>query len=152
MSDEKFKGKIKVSYKGKTRRLPKRYISGLKGSEKTAQIKSIFESKERPQTSFKSRKSNWTQKFSQVYGKKIDKMEGGRTLENISNVTNIPLGAIKAVNKKGMAAYYSGGSRPNQTPESWGKARVYSYIMGGNTRLVDTEVTKKFNVRFRHRH
>ena len=39
--------------------------------------------------------------------------------------------------KKGMAAYFTGGSRPNQTPASWGKARLYSVIMGGKARKID---------------
>lgn len=49
-----------------------------------------------------------------------------------------------------MAAYYNGGSRPNQTPESWAYARVYSYIMGGNTRKVDVGITRRYNVEFIH--
>ncbi len=50
--------------------------------------------------------------------------------------------------RKGKGAYYSSGSRPNQTSESWGRARMYSYIMGGPTRKVDNHITNKYNVRF----
>ena len=53
-----------------------------------------------------------------------------------------------AVVKKGKGAYYSSGSRPNQTASSWGKARMYSYIMGGPTRKVDKHITDKYNVKF----
>ena len=77
-------------------------------------------------------------------------MPNGRTLKNISKVSKIPLKALEKVFQKGMAAYYNGGSRPNQTPESWAYARVYSYIMGGNTRKIDSEITRKHNVKFVH--
>ena len=32
---------------------------------------------------------------------------------------------------------------------SWGKARMYSYIMGGPTRKYDEHITKKYNVIFK---
>ncbi len=140
-----------VSYKGKTRRLPKRYLSNLKGSDLKKQIKSIFEGKKRPKIkSRKARKSTWTAKFDREYGDEIVKLKGGKTLKNISKVSGISEKALKEVYNKGAAAYFTGGSRPNQTPESWAYARVYSYIMGGNTRKVDTEVTEKYNVKFKH--
>lgn len=141
---------VKVSYKGKTRRIPARYLEGLKGKDREKQIMSILDGKKRPKTSFVSKKSSWTQLFNSTYGSKVDSMDGGRTLKNIAKVTKITEKALEEVFKKGMAAYYNGGSRPNQTPESWAYARVYSYIMGGNTRKVDNEITVKYNVKFKH--
>lgn len=110
---------VRVSYKGETRNIPKRYIEGLKGAERQAQIKSIFEGKERPKTSFKSKESQWTKKFNNKYGDELDKMEGGRSKKNIAKVTGIPVKAINEVFKKGEAA-----------------------------RKVDAEITKKYNVKF----
>lgn len=147
---EKYTGNVAVTYKGKTRRLPKRYIADLKGSERKAQIKSIFTGQDRPKTSAKSRKSGWTQKFNKVYGEEIGKLPGGKNLKNISKVTGVDLRALKQVYKKGKGAFRNGGSRPNQTADSWAYARCYSYIMGGPTRQIDNEVTRKFNVKFRH--
>ena len=72
-------------------------------------------------------------------------------MKQISKAVNIPVKALNAVKKKGMGAYYSSGSRPNQTAESWGKARMYSYILGGKTRKVDNHITKKYNVKFKHK-
>ena len=72
-----------------------------------------------------------------------------KSYKQISKVTGIPTGALKAVVKKGMGAYYSSGSRPNQTNKSWGKARMYSYIMGGPARKVDNHITIKYNVDFK---
>jgi hypothetical protein len=63
--------KIEISYKGKTRKVPESYLKGLKGKERRAQIKSIFEGKERPDTSFKSKRSGWVKKFEDKYGTKI---------------------------------------------------------------------------------
>ena len=56
--------------------------------------------------------------------------------------------ALQEVKKKGMGAYYSSGSRPNQTAQSWGKARMYSYILGGPTRKYDKHITLKYKVKF----
>ncbi len=138
----------KITYKGETRNIPKRYLSNLKGKERQAQIKSIFEGKDRPKTSAPQRRSTWTVKFDKKYGEELDKMKGGKSKRNIAKVTGIPIKAINEVFKKGEGAYRSGGSRPNQTPQSWAYARVYSYILGGNARKVDSEITKKYNVKF----
>ena len=140
--------KTKVTYKGKTKNIPKKYVGTLKGKEKKEQVKSIMEKKERPKTSAKSRKSSWTMKFNKKYGKELDKMKGGRSKRNIAKVTGVPFKAIDEVFKKAEGAYFSSGSRPNQSPQSWGYARVYSYILGGSARKVDKAITKKYNVKF----
>jgi len=46
---------------------------------------------------------------------------------------NIPLSVLKTVFNRGKAAWSSGGHRANQTPESWGYARVNSFLVGGKT-------------------
>ena len=140
--------KIKITYKGQTKSVPKNYIGNLKGYDRQKQIKSIFEGTFRPKTSAKPRQSSWTVKFNKKYGKQLDAMKGGRSKRNISKVTGIPFKAIDEVFKKGEGAYYSAGSRPNQTPQSWAYARVYSYILGGNARKTDSAITKKYNVKF----
>lgn len=141
--------KVKITYKGETRMVPENYVKGLKGYERTKQIKSIFEGKQRPETKFKSKESSWTKKFDKIYGKRLDEMKGGRSKRNIAKITGLPYKALEEVFKKGMGAYYSSGSRPNQTPQSWGMARLYSYILGGNARKIDSDITKKYNVNFK---
>jgi len=133
-------------------KVPKHYTAGLSRKDKKKQQKNLKKSTKdyrkgkytsRPKLkSFQSKKSNWTSKFEKKYGKDVKKYK------QISKVTGIPVPALKAVVKKGMGAYFSSGSRPNQTPESWGKARMYSYIMGGPTRKVDQHITEKYNVQF----
>ena len=142
------KYKVKITYQGKSKMVPKNYVEGLKGNDRRKQIKSIFEGTFRPKTSFKSKRSSWTEKFDKKYGKEIDKMKGGRSKRNIAKVTGIPFKAIDEVFKKGEGAYYSAGSRPNQSPQSWAYARVYSYILGGSARKIDASITKKYNVKF----
>ena len=132
--------------------IPKKYTKGLSYKDKKKQIKNIKTAKksykkkkyiDRPKLkSYKNKKSSWTKKFKDKYGK-ITK------LHEISKKTGIPKKALMAVLKKGRGAYYSSGSRPNQTAESWARARMYSYIMGGPTRKYDKEITKKYNKKFK---
>ena len=141
--------KVKISYKGKSKNVPKKYIGTLKGEDKKKQVKSIIEEKDRPKTSAKSRRSTWTIKFDKKYGEQLDKMKGGRSKRNIAKITGIPFKAIDEVFKKGEGAYKSSGSRPNQTSQSWARGRLYGYIMGNNkVRKADAEITKKYNVIF----
>ena len=139
---------MKITYKGQSRMVPKTYVEGLKGNDRRKQVKSIFEGTFRPKTKVEPKKSSWTVKFNKKYGKELDKMKGGRSKRNIAKVTGIPFKAIDEVFKKGEGAYYSSGSRPNQSPQSWAYARVYSYILGGNARKTDASITKKYNVKF----
>tara|TARA_R100001086_G_scaffold233946_1_gene155875 strand:+ start:103 stop:582 length:480 start_codon:yes stop_codon:yes gene_type:complete len=144
---------IKITYKGETRNIPKRYLPDtLKGKERQAQIKSIFEKKDRPKVKTKERKSSYTIKFDKKYGDEIDKLKGGKTKKNIAKVSGIPYKALDEVFKKGEGAYYSSGSRPNQTASSWARGRLYAYIMGGDkVRKADKDITDKYKVKFKHR-
>ncbi len=135
---------------------PKRYYSGLSVKDKKKQLRSLRKSREAYKTkkgkrkyytrpklkSFKERKSSWTRKFQKKY-------PNAKTIQQISKATGIPRKALLAVKKKGMGAYYSSGSRPNQTAQSWGLGRMYSYILGGPTRKIDKHITDKYNVKFR---
>tara|TARA_R110000744_G_scaffold198472_1_gene317741 strand:- start:680 stop:1084 length:405 start_codon:yes stop_codon:yes gene_type:complete len=130
------------------KKINKKYVGTLKGKEKQVQIESIKKGTIRPKTSQPERRSTWTVKFDKKYGKELDAMKGGRSKKNIAKVTGIPFKAIDEVYKKGEGAYRSSGSRPNQTPQSWARARIYSYILGGPTRKVDKNITDKFKVKF----
>ena len=50
---------------------------------------------------------------------------------------------LKQIVKKGEGAYYSSGSRPNQTPQSWGLARLASSLTSGKSAAVDYNIIKK---------
>jgi hypothetical protein len=51
---------------------------------------------------------------------------------------NAPLGALKAVYRKGMGAFYTSGARPGQSAHSWAMGRVNSFLKGGKARKVDS--------------
>ena len=51
---------------------------------------------------------------------------------------------IKQILNKGIAAFYSSGSRPNQTAISWGRARMASAITGGKAAAVDFKILEKY--------
>ena len=42
--------------------------------------------------------------------------------------------------RKGKGAYFSSGSRPNQSAQSWGLARLASSITGGKAAAVDYNI------------
>lgn len=131
--------KVKITYKGESRMVPETYMKGLKGKERQKQIKSIFEGKDRPKTSVKSKRSSWVEKFEKKYKTKITDKEFIH--KNIITKTG-----QKKIIDKGKGAYYSSGSRPNQTPTSWGLARLASVILNGPSRKIDADIWKKYNV------
>lgn len=142
---------VKITYKGETRNIPKRYIPDtLSKADRQKQIKSIFEKKDRPKVKAPKRKSKWTIAFDKEYGKEIDKLKGGRNLKNIAKVSGLPHKALKEVYEKAEGAFYSSGSRPNQSATSWALGRTYAYIMGGEAvRRLDNHITKKHKVKFK---
>ena len=120
------------------KKIPKKYTAGLSKADKKKQIKSIKEGTKRPKLkSFKSKPSTFTEKFKKKYGNKsIDWIS-----KNI-----IKKKGIELIKKKGIGAYYSSGSRPNQTPASWWKARLYSVIMNGPARKVDKKIWDQYKI------
>jgi hypothetical protein len=54
-------------------------------------------------------------------------------------------GAMEILNK-GKGAYFSSGSRPNQTPYSWAYSRLASVIMNGPARKVDIDIWNKYKI------
>ena len=140
--------------KKSSKRYPKKYTNKLSRKDKKKQLTALRRSSKgykkgkyytrAKMKSFKNKKSSWTQKFHDLY-------PTAKTMTQIAKQTGIPKKALVAVKKKGMGAYYSSGSRPNQTAESWGKARMYAYILGSPTRRVDHHITEKYNVKFKHK-
>ena len=63
--------------------------------------------------------------------------------EELSLKTGCKLSALQQIVKKGEGAYYSSGSRPNQTPQSWGLARLASSLSSGKSAAVDYDIIKK---------
>ena len=123
----------------KERKVPQRYIpKSLSPADKKKQEKSIVEGKKRPKLeSFKSKRSSHAEDFEKKYGYKIS---------NLSRISKeiISREGINQILKKGTAAYYNSGSRPNQTARSWSLARLASVIMNGPARKVDMAIWNKY--------
>ena len=65
--------------------------------------------------------------------------------KELATKTGCPISALQQIVSKGEGAYYSSGSRPNQTPYSWGLARLASSITGGKSAAVDYDILNKCN-------
>ena len=61
----------------------------------------------------------------------------------LSIKTGCSIDALHQIVSKGEGAYFSSGSRPNQTPQSWGLARLASALTGGPASKVDAYILKK---------
>jgi len=117
----------------------KKYVpESLSKSDKKKQIKSIKDKKERPKLkSFESKRSPWVKKFEDKYGFKIT--NDSRISKEIISKTG-----INKILDRGVAAYYNSGSRPNQTPASWSRARLASVILKGPAYKIDKEIFEKY--------
>lgn len=119
-----------------TKRDKKRQASMLKKSRKLYKQHEYFSRASLP--SFKSKPSNHVQNAKRIY--QIDTIQPTKELAKRTGCT---LNALKQIVKKGEGAYYSSGSRPNQTAQSWGIARLASSITGGKAAAVDYDILKK---------
>ena len=60
--------------------------------------------------------------------------------QDLEKKTGCTRKCLRKIVKKGMGAYYSSGSRPNQSGSSWGIARLASSITGGKAAAVDYKI------------
>jgi len=73
----------------------------------------------------------------------VDELFKENGLKEKAKKSGIPLGILKQVYKKGMAAW-QGGHRPGVSPQQWAMARVNSFITGsGGARKADAELWKR---------
>ena len=76
--------------------------------------------------------SNHTDVARRMY--KIEKIVPNAAL---ASATKCSINSLNQIVRKGEGAFYSSGSRPNQSPQSWGYARLASAITGGKAAAVD---------------
>lgn len=126
--------------------IPIRYIPKvLSRSDRKKQLKNINKSRklyrkgvyfQRPKVlSFKSRKSGHVKNAQLRYN--IEHILPSREL---ALKTQCSQEALEKIVNKGRGAYYSSGSRPNQTAESWGRGRLASSITGGPASRIDYHI------------
>jgi hypothetical protein len=89
-------------------------------------------------SSFKSKKSHFITKAEKIYN--VDKI--GAT-DELSKATGCSKHALAKIINKGAGAYYSSGSRPNQSAQSWGIARLASSITAGKAAAVDFKILEE---------
>lgn len=89
----------------------------------------------KPVKSYKSKKSKHILNAMKIY--KINNLSVN---DELSKKTGCTKEALNNIVKKGQGAYYSSGSRPNQTAHSWGIARLGSTITSGKAAAVDYKI------------
>jgi hypothetical protein len=89
-------------------------------------------------TSFKSKKSRHIIMAEKIYD--VNKIDATNELEK---ATGCQKKALAKIINKGEGAYYSSGSRPNQSARSWGLARLASSITSGKAAAVDYSILEK---------
>jgi hypothetical protein len=89
--------------------------------------------------------SSYTHKPSKylIQARKIYNIENIIPSSELAAKTGCKLSALEQIVKKGEGAYYSSGSRPNQTAQSWGFARLASAITAGKAAAVDYDIIEK---------
>ena len=92
----------------------------------------------KPVASYHSKKSNHIKNAERIYG--VKKIIIGPELVK---KTGCSQEALEKIVEKGEGAYYSSGSRPNQTAQSWGLARLASSITSGKAAAVDYSILEK---------
>ena len=68
-----------------------------------------------------------------------------RPTRALAKASGCPLSVLRGIVKKGEGAYYSSGSRPNQTAQSWAYARLASALTGGKSAKIDFHLVKQCN-------
>lgn len=119
-----------------TKKDQKEQISMLKKSQKMYKKHKYYTRKK--VASFQSKPSNHIQNAKKLYS--VETITPNQTL---SEKTGCSIDALKQIVKKGEGAYFSSGSRPNQTAQSWGIARLASSITSGKSAAVDYNIIDK---------
>lgn len=111
-----------------------KYFAGLDKIDTKSQKKWIEQSrrdyekgvyKTRPvPKSYRHKRSSHVEDFKRIYG--ISMMNTNK----IHRLLGVSSTKQKAILTKGKGAYFSSGSRPGQTPSSWGYARLASVLLG----------------------
>jgi hypothetical protein len=131
-----------------TLKFPVRYLPKiLNNNDKKKQVKMLVKSQQLYKKgiyytrdkvkSFKNKTSNHI-----LNARKIYKVKNLLPTKELALKTGCKLDALQKIVKKGEGAYYSSGSRPNQTAQSWGIARLASSLTSGKAAAVDYNIIR----------
>ena len=135
---------------------PKTYTAGLSSLDKQKQKKQLDKSRSdykkgkftgrKKLSSYKPKPSTFVEQVKKKtgVGMNFDKLADKLTRTNRRKKELKT--AFGEVASKARGAFYSSGSRPNQTPSSWAKARVASVLVGGPSRKIDKKIVEKYNI------
>jgi hypothetical protein len=127
-------------------RVPIRYLpKGLSKKDRLKQARMLTKSRKM----YKKHEYYTRKMVPSFHSKTSNHIENARKIYKISNIipnkelskkTGCSLAALQKIVKKGEGAYFSSGSRPNQTAHSWGYARLAISITGGKAAAVDYNI------------
>jgi hypothetical protein len=130
-------------------KIPIRYLpKKLTRKDKKKQLNMLLKSRKM----YKQNKYYTRKNVSSYKNKKSSHLSDASRIYNIKNITpnqelvkktGCKLSALKQIVKKGQGAYFSSGSRPNQTAQSWGLARLASSLTAGKAAAVDFDIISK---------
>jgi len=129
--------------------VPIRYLPySLSARDKSKQKRMLMKSRKlykkgqyftrKPLASYKNKTSNHITKARKVYN-----LQTITPNQQLAKATGCSIQALRKIVNKGRGAYFSSGSRPNQSAESWGLARLASSITAGKAAAVDFDILEK---------
>lgn len=127
-------------------RIPLRYLPyRLSRKDKRKQIDMLLKSKKQYSSksyATRAKLASYPHHVSKhiTRARKVYRIPSIRPSRALSRKTGCSLQALRRIVRKGEGAYYSSGSRPNQTARSWGVARLASSITGGKSAAVDFRI------------
>ena len=127
-------------------KIPVRYLPpNLSSKDKNKQLHMLMKSRKMyKKHMYFTRKSlpSYKMKTSKhiTRAKKIYNVDNIIPNKELSQKTGCSLESLKKIVNKGEGAYFSSGSRPNQTAHSWGYARLGSAITGQKAAAVDYSI------------
>jgi hypothetical protein len=130
----------------KTRKFPLRYLPRkLTNKDRTTQRKELLKSRKSYQKgiyytrrkikSFHSKPSKFLTKAEKLYNVKVI-----NATDELAKASGCSKASLAKIIQKGEGAYFSSGSRPNQTGQSWGIARLASALTAGKAAVVDYSI------------
>ena len=131
--------------------IPLKYYANIKNKkERKDAVRKIIQSrKDYKRKIYNNRgRVRSAEKKSSPHVLKAKKMYDLKSMKNLSRIhqkTGCSFKSLRKILKKGKGAFYSSGSRPNQSPDSWAYARLASSITGGPASRVDCKHLREGN-------
>ena len=130
-------------------KLPVRYVpKNLSKKDKKKQLNMLLKSRrlyKKNKYYTRKRLPSYKNKPSKhiLHAQKIYAIQNIKPSKELALKTGCSLNALNQIVKKGEGAYFSSGSRPNQTAQSWGYARLASALTAGKAAAIDYDILKQ---------